>query len=242
MRFKTILKYFFSLLVTIALGLLSVWFRASQESYFSFQGKTIYNQVEVGTYSNGTIKEVLIEEGQIVDQDSKLFEIENEIMTEKFSKMNPQSANFSEPDYVELKKKIDNFVITAPLRAIVFKVLKYKGSFVKDNETIANLIPLETIKYTFELNENALSPQEKDEMMFLTKTENIVILRFSETYEIEGTIKSIVPDITFPNKKIVYIEPKNEKDITVNTAQSFEVRIKRDNKTYFERQLLQFLQ
>ena len=225
---STIIKYLLTTLFAIGLGFFAYALKSSKLEYYEFKGSIKYNNLEIGTYTSGKVKEIFADEGQVIEPGNKIFEIENEIITEKLQKMDPQSPNFSEPDYAELKKRVDNFEIKAPYKSVIAKIYKYKGSFVKDNETLATLIPLETIRYSFDIYDDQLNEKSKEELLQILKPDKEVTMLFSKTYQIKAKIKSVVPDLQDPHKKIVYLSVEKPEELTFNISQTFAVQIPKE--------------
>ncbi len=226
---KNVMKYTFFIGMAVLVGAVSFLFHMNRNAYYSFAGTINHNQIEIGTYSSGTIKDLYIREGQIVEEGELLYEIENDILMEKFNKMSKDNPNFNEPDYIELQKKIEKFKITSPSRSVVTKVHKFKGSFVKDNETLANLIPLESINYSFDFNEEFLNSAQREDILFKIQPGGDIFMKFIENYEVSAKIVSVIPDQSKPKHSKVYILPGNLEEIPLNTGQTFEVKIPKKN-------------
>ncbi|MFZ5424962.1 MAG: biotin/lipoyl-binding protein [Patescibacteria group bacterium] len=145
---KILFKYLFIFVVVISIG----YFRLSKANtarndYYQIEGHLEYDEVLIGTYVSGTVKEVLVDKGDYIEKGDLLMKLENDVLVEKVSGMDPSSPYFNEPEFRELYKKIQYLDVYAPQSGYIIELNYEKNSFVRENEILAILAPQDSFKY-----------------------------------------------------------------------------------------------
>lgn len=223
-KLTTGLKYFLVIVICLGIGAFKLYKSFTTEAYEELPGRVYYTTVDVGSFSPGVVLGVSVKDGDFVKRGDLLIELDNPVLKERLKGMSPKNEGFSQADYNELAKKIENLKLYSPIDGYIINLKSSKeGSYVKESDTFATIVPKDSFKYSALITD--------DFKKFEKGTE--VKIRFSDTKVmstavVENVLPVVVNDRIDETKSRMIFAPKESLENVAQLDQDIEILFPKD--------------